>query len=346
MKAVEITAPGIVNVVDRPEPVLGPGQALLRVLRVGLCGTDLSSFRGANPLVSYPRVPGHEIAATIEALGPGVDGAWRPGQQVLVNPYNNCGGCSACLAGRPNCCAYNQTLGVQREGAMAEWVAIPVEKLIASDRLGPAELALVEPLTVGFHAAGRGRVCSTDRVAVIGCGTIGLGVIAGCAFRGARVIAVDVDDAKLALAKACGATKSINSRTSDLHERLLELTDGLGPQVVIEAVGTAATYQTALEEACFAGRVVCLGYAKAPIDLDTKLVVLKELDVLGSRNALPADFGDVVQMLERGEFPVDKVITHLVGIAETGAALRGWSENPASVTKIHVTLASSKVTSI
>jgi threonine dehydrogenase-like Zn-dependent dehydrogenase len=162
-------------------------------------------------------------------------------------------------------------------------------------------------------------------------------VIAGCVFRGARVIAIDVDDAKLALAKECGATKTVNSRGGDLHARLMELTDGLGPHVVVEAVGAEATYQTALEEACFAGRIVCLGYAKAPIDLDTKLIVLKELDVLGSRNALPEDFADVVQMLEGGGFPVEKVITHLVGIDEAGAALREWSENPASVTKIHVT---------
>jgi 2-desacetyl-2-hydroxyethyl bacteriochlorophyllide A dehydrogenase len=338
MKALEISAPGVVILVERPEPVLGAGQALLRVNRVGFCGTDLSSFRGLNPLVSYPRVPGHEIAATIEELGPGVEGHWRPGRRVLVIPYSNCGRCTACLAGRANCCANNQTLGVQREGALAERIVVPVEKLIASDRLMAAELALVEPLTVGFHAAGRGRVSTSDRVAVIGSGTIGLGVIAGCAFRGARVIAVDVDDAKLALARQCGAAKTINSDREDLHERMLELTDGHGPHVIIEAVGAAATYQSALEEACFAGRVVCLGYAKAPIELDTKLIVLKELDIVGSRNALPGDFTDVVRMLEGGGFPVDKVITHVVGIDDAGAALRQWSENPAGVTKIHVTL--------
>jgi threonine dehydrogenase-like Zn-dependent dehydrogenase len=338
MKAVEITSPGVVNIVERPAPVPRPGEALLRVDRVGFCGTDLSSFRGSNPLVAYPRIPGHEIAATIEALAPGDTSKWLIGQKVLVIPYSNCGRCSACQAGRPNCCAGNQTLGVQRDGAMAQWVTAPVSKLLGSEKLGVAELALVEPLTIGFHAAARARVTKTDRVAVIGCGTIGLGVIAGCVFRGARVIAVDVDDAKLALARECGATKAINSRTGDLHQRLLELTDGLGPHVVIEAVGSTATYQAALAEACFAGRVVCLGYAKAPIELDTKLIVLKELDVLGSRNALPEDFADVVRMLEGGGFPVDKVITQVVGIADAGAALSQWSDEPASVTKIHVAL--------
>lgn len=340
MKALEITAPGVTRLVDRPEPKLQPGEALLRVERIGFCGTDLSSFRGANPLVAYPRIPGHEIAATIEALAPGDTSKWLVGQQVLVIPYSNCGRCSACLASRPNCCAHNQTLGVQRDGAMAERITAPVGKLLSSDKLGAAELALVEPLTIGFHAAMRGRVSKTDRVAVIGCGTIGLGVVAGCEFRGARVIAVDVDDAKLALARECGAAKTINSQTDNLHERLLKLTDGLGPHVVIEAVGAAATYRSALEEACFAGRVVCLGYAKAPIELDTKLAVLKELDVMGSRNALPNDFADVVTMLDRGRFPVAKVITQQVGLDDAGEALRAWSENPAGVTKIHVVMES------
>jgi threonine dehydrogenase-like Zn-dependent dehydrogenase len=338
MQAVEITAPGQARLTTRPEPTPGLGEVLLRVRRIGFCGTDLSSFRGSNPLVAYPRVPGHEIAATIESLGPGVEGSWHAGQNVLVMPYSNCGQCSACVAGRPNCCARNQTLGVQREGALAEWIAAPTAKLIASDRLSLTEFALVEPLTIGFHAASRGRIGSGDSVAVIGCGAIGLGVIAGAKFRGGRAIAIDVDDAKLELARACGAAETINSQTESLHDRLLELTAGLGPRVVVEAVGLPATYRTAIEEACFAGRVVCIGYAKAPIELDTKLFVLKELDIVGSRNALPVDFADVVQMLENETFPSERIVTHRVDLAGAADALRQWSEQPATVTKIHVTV--------
>ena len=338
MKAVEITEPLRARLTERPDPTSAPGEALLRVRCIGYCGTDLSTFRGGNPLVTYPRVPGHEIAATIESLGPGVAGPWRPGQDVLVMPYTSCGKCSACAAGRTNCCAANQTLGVQRDGALAEWIAVPVEKLIASEKLSLTELALVEPLTVGFHAAGRGRVTAGDSVAVIGCGAIGLGVTAGAAFRGGEVIAIDVDDAKLELARACGARHVVNSQRENLHERLRELTGGHGPRVVVEAVGLPATYRTAVDEVCFAGRVVCLGYAKAPVEFETKLFVLKELDVVGSRNALPADFADVVRMLEAGGFPADRVVTHTVGLADAPAAIKQWSENPATVTKIHVTL--------
>jgi 2-desacetyl-2-hydroxyethyl bacteriochlorophyllide A dehydrogenase len=338
MKAIELTSPGVVRVVDRPEPVAGDGEVLLRIRRVGYCGTDLSSYRGVNPLVSYPRVPGHEIGATIERLGSGVGEAWRVGQNVLVIPYKNCGTCSSCRAGRPNCCSHNETLGVQREGAMTELIAVPAEKLIASDRLSWKELALVEPLTIGFHAAGRGRVTAGDTVAVLGCGAIGLGVVAGCTFHGARVIAVDVDDKKLALAKRCGARHVINSATADVHGELRALTEGQGPHVVIEAVGLPATFRLAVEEVCFAGRVVYLGYSKKPVEYDSTQFVLKEIDILGSRNALPGDFAGVVGMLERGGFPVDEVVTHTVRIDEAADAFRQWSEDPASVTKIHVVL--------
>ncbi|HYO23572.1 MAG TPA: zinc-binding alcohol dehydrogenase family protein [Lacipirellulaceae bacterium] len=338
MKALEITRPGEARLVDRPQPQAGAGEALLRVRRIGYCGTDLSTFRGANPLVAYPRVPGHEIAATIESLGPGVAGDWRPGLDVLVTPYTHCGKCAACACGRFNCCAANQTLGVQRDGALAQWIVAPVEKLIVAPRLSLTELALVEPLTVGFHAAGRGRVAAGETVAVIGCGAIGLGVTAGAHFRGAEVIAIDVEDAKLELARACGATHTINSQRENLHDRLRELSGGHGPRVVVEAVGLPATYRTAVEEVSFAGRIVCLGYAKAPVELETKLFVLKELDVVGSRNALPADFADVVRMLQAGRFPADRVVTSTVGLDEAPAALKLWSENPATVTKIHVTL--------
>jgi L-galactonate 5-dehydrogenase len=338
MNAMEIAAPHQARLTTRPDPAPQRGELLLRVRRIGFCGTDLSSYRGTNTLVSYPRVPGHEIAATIEELGPDVRGSWRHGQDVVVIPYKNCGRCSACTAGRPNCCAGNQTLGVQREGALAQWIAVPEEKVIASSRLSLIELALVEPLTIGFHATSRGRVAEGDTVAVLGCGAIGLGVTAGAVFRGGRVIAIDVDDAKLEIAQACGAADAVNSQREPLHERLLELTDGQGPRVVVEAVGLADTYRTAVAEACFAGRVICLGFAKQSVELDTKLIVLKELDVVGSRNALPGDFADVIGMLEAGGFPAERLVTQTVGLADAAAALHAWSERPVSVTRIHVTL--------
>ena len=235
-----------------------------------------------------------------------------------------------------NCCRDNQTLGVQREGGLTEYLVAPWQKLYRSPKLGLRELALVEPLTVGFHAVDRGRVTAPDTVAVFGCGAIGLGAIAGAAFRHARVIAIDIDDAKLRLAQRCGAAELVNSQAGPVHDRLGQLTKGDGPAVVIEAVGLPQTFRAAVEEVCFAGRVVYIGYAKQPVEYETKYFVQKELDILGSRNATPADFQSVIRLLETGTFPVDAVITKTVPLGEAGAALQAWSANPAAVTKIQV----------
>jgi 2-desacetyl-2-hydroxyethyl bacteriochlorophyllide A dehydrogenase len=337
MKAIEITEPGTVCVVERAKPTAGPGEVLLKVNRVGYCGSDLAAFRGHNPLVTYPRVPGHEIGATIEALGDNVDD-WSIGQEVLVIPYSNCGKCSACRKQRYNCCQGNETLGVQRDGALAEYFVAPVEKLIASDNLSLQELALVEPLTVGFHAIARGQVQKNHIVGVIGCGAIGLGAIAGAAFRGARVIGIDVEDSKKEVAIACGATDFVNSRTEDVHDRLLGLTAGHGPDVIVEAVGHPMTYRMAVEEVCFAGRVVYIGWSKGPVEYDTTPFVKKELDICGSRNAQPEDFRDVIAMLEQKKFPLDKVITKTVSLADAPAAMTDWSNDPGSICKIQIDL--------
>ena len=336
MKAWTITEAGQMEVVTREKPVADKGDVLLKVGVVGYCGSDLNTYRGLNPMVSYPRIPGHEIGATVEAVGDGVDSTWSVGQNVLVIPYTNCGECAACRRGRFNCCQHNQTLGVQRDGALTEYIVVPQEKLLASETLSLAELAMVEPLTVGFHAADRARVGRRDVVAVFGCGAIGLGAIAGAAEQGARVIAMDVDDSKLVLARKAGATEVVNSAKENLHERLQALTDGHGPEVMIEAVGLPQTFRSCVEEVGFAGRVVYIGYAKAPVEYETKYFVQKELDILGSRNATRADFRRVMDMLEAGRFPVEEALTRSVPFDQAGEALKAWSDNPSVITKIQV----------
>jgi 2-desacetyl-2-hydroxyethyl bacteriochlorophyllide A dehydrogenase len=336
MKAFVIEAPGKTSIADIPEPSIGDGDVLLRVRTVGFCGTDLSTFRGVNPLVSYPRIPGHELGCTIEEVGAGVPPEFRAGQNVLVHPYNSCGNCTACRQGRFNCCRDNETLGVQREGGMTELLAVPWEKLYTSPKLSLREMALVEPLTVGYHAMTRGRVTADDTVAVFGCGAIGIGVLAAASHQGANVIAIDVDDSKLELARNVGASHIVNSATSDLHTKLQELTDGQGPHVLVEAVGIPQTFRAAVDEACFAGRVVYIGYAKKPVEYDTRYIVQRELDVLGSRNGVPSDFKAVIAYLEQGTFPVDDVVTKVVPLSDAGRAFAAWSEDPRSVCKIHV----------
>jgi threonine dehydrogenase-like Zn-dependent dehydrogenase len=335
MKATVLRAPGEAAVDQVPEPEsAGDNNILLQVRKIGLCGSDLNSYRGRNPLVTYPRILGHEIAATVAALNPHHP-EWQPGTAVTVSPYTSCGRCASCRRGRPNACQFNQTLGVQRDGALAEFIAVPADRLYRAD-LSLKELCLVEPLTVGFHAASRGRVTPTDTVAVIGCGGVGLGAVAGAAFRGATVIGVDVEDAKLATARKAGAAHTINTSLENLHTRLAEITGGNGPDVLIEAIGLPQTFRAAVEEVAFTGRVVYIGYAKQEVSYETRLFVQKELDILGSRNAQPDDFRDVIRMLEARRFPVDDAITHTVGMDEAPEILAAWDRDPAHFGKIMI----------
>jgi threonine dehydrogenase-like Zn-dependent dehydrogenase len=340
MKALVIVEPGKTEIRDVPEPRPGDGEVLLRVGRVGFCGGDLKAFLGTFPLQQYPCILGHEIGATVLACGRSVPSdRVRPGQRATLSPYLACGTCLPCRSGRPNACVDNRTMGVRRPGAMTEQIAAPWQDLFPSDRLSLRELALAEPLTVGFHAVERGRVTKDDTVAVLGCGIVGLGAVAGAAARGATVFAVDIDDRKLAIARKAGAAHAVNSAKAPLHAALQELTHCEGPRVVIEAVGHPSTFRAAVDEAAFTGRVVYIGYAKAPVEYETRMFVQKELDVLGSRNCL-GDFPRVIAALEAGRFPVDDVVSREVSLAEAGAALADWARDPGAVTKILVNLES------
>jgi len=336
MKAFVLQKPGQASIETIPDLVATNQDILLKVRMVGFCGSDLNSFRGLNPLVSYPRILGHEVSATVMQESSGNQGLLA-GTDVAVSPYTSCGKCASCRRGRANACQFNETLGVQRDGALTEFIVAPREKLYSA-HLTPKELCLVEPLTVGFHAVARGRVTAEDTVAIFGCGGVGLGAVAASSSRGACTICVDVDDEKLGLARLAGAAHVIHSKREPLHDRLLELTDGRGPDVVVEAVGTPETFRAAVEEVAFTGRVVYIGYAKEPVSYETRLFVQKELDILGSRNAQPEDFRAVIGLLEQRRFPVDQAVSLVVRLEEAPEALRSWSENPSRFKKILVSL--------
>ncbi len=336
MKAIQIVAPGMIEVRDIEKPFVKPGEVLLKIEYVGFCGSDLNTFRGNNPMVKLPVIPGHEVGARIETVGEDVPGELKPGMYVTVNPYTACGTCASCRRGRPNACEHNQTFGVQRDGAMTEWLTLPWQKVIPAPGISPRDCALIEPMSVGFHAVARGEVTDSDTVLVIGCGMIGCGAIVRAALRGATVIAMDLDDKKLELAHRLGATYTVNSKTENVHELLQEMTGGMGPDVVVEAVGSPVTYVTAVEEVAFTGRVVCIGYAKSDVTFQTKLFVQKEMDIRGSRNATPEDFRAVVRYLGRGTCPTDELVTATIPPEEALRAMKGWSEEPGKVFRILV----------
>ena len=235
-----------------------------------------------------------------------------------------------------NACQHNETLGVQRNGAMRTMIALPWEKVIPAGLLTPRTCALIEPMSVGFHAVSRAQVTDIDVVFVIGCGMVGMGAVVRSVQRGATVVAADIDDEKLALARQMGASYTINTLTEDVHQRLMEMTSGFGPDVVIEAVGNPHTYQMAVDEVAFTGRVICIGYAKSEVSFQTKFFVQKELDIRGSRNAQPSDFRAVIHYLEKGQCPVDALISSVVKPEDAPEAMSQWAENPGKVFRILV----------
>lgn len=333
MKSVFINEAYNVSVVEVDEPIIASDEVLLEIYYIGLCGSDLSSYKGMSPMVVYPVVPGHEVSAVIKSKGANVPNTYAVGDMVTVNPYSACGVCPACRVGRTNTCEFNQTLGVQRNGALKKYFAIHHSKLIKSTILTEKEFALVEPLSVGYHAANRGSVTEVDTVLIFGCGMIGIGAILASIRKGATVIAVDLDDKKLELVKSFGVKHTINAKTTDVLTKVKELTNGEGANVCIEAVGAPATYTTAIEAAAFAGRVVYIGYAKSDILFNTSLFVKKELTICGSRNA-QFEFRPVVQMLEDKTIDANQLITKIYPMDQAGQALKDWSENPSEFIKI------------
>ena len=333
MKVAIIEKPESVELIERDYPVMQPDEVIVKIVWIGLCGTDLNIYKGNMPLVSFPRVPGHEVSGVIVEKGNDVPAEMQIGDAVTLNPYTSCGKCSACRQGRVNTCKYNQTLGVQRDGAMAAFVSVPYKKVLRSSKLTAKEFALVEPLSVGYHAANRGRVKEGDTVLVMGCGMIGIGAILACLRKKATVIAMDVDDDKLEFIKSLGVDLVINGAKENALERINSLTNNEGVSVCIEAVGAAVTFQLALSACAFAGRVVFIGYAKAEISFDTSLIVKKELDIMGSRNALN-EFETVIEMIEEKQFPFEKLISSVYPVENVGEAFEHWKNHPNQVIKL------------
>lgn len=332
MRALKIEAQSHVAFHEVAEPVPGPGEVLVSVRHIGLCGSDLATFNGLNPLVSLPRIPGHEIGGVIEQAGAGVPPAYTCGRRVIVIPYTACGKCSSCRRGRVNACRTNRTLGVQQDGGLAEKIVLPYEKLILNDTLPPRHLALVEPLSVGFHAVARGGVAPGQKVVVLGCGMIGMGAVIAAVARGAEVMAVDYGD-KPALARSFGAAHGIDAAT-DVVAIVNELTDGDGADVVIEAVGLPGTFTQAIDLACFSGQVVYIGYCKAQVSYETRFFNMKELNIHGSRNALAEDFTAAAATLETLRTKADALISRVFPFSEAEAALPYWAQHRKDIIKI------------
>ncbi len=308
LKTVIIQEPFHVEVADRPIPTPGQGEALLRVLYCGFCGSDVASYTGNQPFTSYPRIPGHEFSAQIVTVPENAQGL-KTGDIVTGNPYFNCGTCYACRRGYVNCCMENQTMGVQRDGTFQEYITMPVERIYHGQGLDPRILALAEPFCIGYHGVQRCPMRPGDKVLVVGGGPIGIFAMLSAKARGAEVYVCDVLDGRLALAQTMGAYGVCNTRTGSLAVFGTEVTGGNGFDVCIEACGLPETFLACIDQAAFAGNLVLIGNGKRETTFLHSLLLKKELAVFGSRNALQSDFETVIGLLAQGAVDLRPLIS-------------------------------------
>lgn len=315
--------------IESVEAVPGPGEALLRVEAVGICGTDLHIFDGQYP-VELPLVQGHEISAVVETLPPGYEGPLTLGARVAVEPVVACGTCYACRHGRRNTCREMDAIGVRRPGGFQENLAVPVTNCHPAGDL-PADItALSETLSVSLRSVLRAGVTSHDTVLVMGAGPIGLGAVIAARDAGADVMVVDLHDARLELAGELGAAQLVRGLT-ELPARVERWTDGDGAAVVIEATGVPGVAAVAFDVVAIAGRIAMVGVSEQELRINQRLFTSKELDVYGSRATL--DFPGAVALGARHPEAVRKLVSHRFGLSEVGDALAFAHDNPRAVVK-------------
>jgi 2-desacetyl-2-hydroxyethyl bacteriochlorophyllide A dehydrogenase len=317
MKTIVLEQPGQLRAVETAQPGdLPAGHALVRVGVVGICGTDWHAYRGKQPFFSYPRVLGHELGVTVESVNDSSSDL-RAGDQCVVEPYLNCGTCIACRRGKSNCCANLKVLGVHLDGGMRERIVVPAAKLHRSKKLSLEQLALVEPLGIGCHAAERAGISAGEWVAIIGAGPIGLSVMPFAKAAGGKIIAMDVSAARLAFCRASmGIEHTINVGTHEVGAELKRLTNGDLPTCVIDATGNPLSMARCFDLVAPGGRIVFVGLFQGDLTFNDPNFHRRELTVIASRNSRPADFEKIIAMAERGEIDTKPWVTHRVGLGE------------------------------
>lgn len=312
MKAIVLEKPEYFTVNDIPEPAApGVGEALVRVHRVGICGTDISGYLGKMPFYSYPRIPGHELGVEIVAVGEGVTNV-KPGDRCSVEPYINCQQCFACRRGQSNCCENLQVLGVHTDGGLRPLFVVPARKLHRSEKLTMEQLALVETLGIGCHAVFRCDPQPKENVLVIGAGPIGLSVIEFLKLARARIIVLDLSEKRLAFCKKImGVQDTILGRGDGLElEQLRKLTDNALPTIVIDATGSNKSMSNALNYVAHTGKLVFVGITTFEVSFGHPLMHRREMTLLASRNSLPRDFGRIIKLIEDSKIDTGPWITH------------------------------------
>ncbi len=337
MRAVVTVAPRQMEVVKKPEPSLGPEQALILVVAVGLCGSDLHLYLGDHPYVTYPQTQGHEFSGRIVALGNQYKGSLQIGERVAVEPLVFCGKCYPCRHQRPNCCTHLAVLGAHQSGALADLIAVQTQSLYPVGDLDAELAALVEPISIGLHAVVRGTVTAEDRVVIFGAGPIGQAVLLAAADKGAKVLVIDKLESRLEHARALGATLTVNAEKEQAEEVINEWTGGEGASVVFEATGVPSVIRSAVDVVTSAGRIVIIGLSNQEVSLPVIEFTRKELTILGSRNNAGI-FGEAVALVRRNRELVRSLITHRFPLEQTPQALEFALNHPTEAEKVIITV--------
>jgi len=341
MKAIQLEKPLSFRPLDVPEPPApGPGEALVRIHRIGICGTDYGGYLGKMPFYSYPRIPGHELGVEVLAVGPGVTPV-GPGDRCSVEPYINCQRCYSCRRGLTNCCEHHQTLGVMCDGGLCERMILPARKLHVSRSLSYEQLALVETLAIGCHAVDRGAVRAGETVLVIGAGPIGLSVIEFVKAAGAVCVVLDINEARLAFCRdrlKVPHTLQVQADGGELAA-LQTLTEGRLADVVVDATGSTKSMSAALRFCAFGGRLVYVGITQQDLVFPhAPIMHRRELTLLGSRNALSRDFARIIRLIEDGTIDTGPWITHRASFDRLIAEFPEWLKPETGVIKAMIAL--------
>ena len=339
MRAIRLEEPGKLVPISAPAPSdPAEGEARVRVRRIGVCGTDIHAYGGRQPFFSYPRILGHELGVEVVAVGEGVTNV-RPGDHCAVEPYLNCQKCIACRRGKPNCCVNIQVLGVHTDGGMREEFNLPARKLYPSATLSPDQLALVETLGIGAHAVERGGVESGEFVLVIGAGPIGLATMQFAVERGAQVIVLDLNEARLEFCqRQLGVAHAVHGARENVLDALKQITGGDLPTAVFDATGSPKSMMGAFELPAHGGRLVFVGLFQGEVTFNDPNFHRRELTLLGSRNARPTDFTRIIELVEAGRINTAPWITHRASFDAAAGEFPAWTDPQTGVIKAMIEL--------
>jgi 2-desacetyl-2-hydroxyethyl bacteriochlorophyllide A dehydrogenase len=339
MKAIQLEKPQSFRAIEIGEPAApGAGEALVRVDRIGICGTDYGGFLGKMPFYSYPRIPGHELGVEVVAIGAGVTNV-KVGDRCAVEPYINCQRCYSCRRGLTNCCEAHLTLGVMCDGGMRERMLLPARKLHVSTKLGMEQLALVETLAIGCHAVDRGSLLPDEHALIIGAGPIGLSAVEFVKVAGAKCIVMDLNEDRLAFCRErmhVDHTIVPRGDGAELAE-LQAITNGQLADVVIDATGSHRSMSSALNYCAFGGRLVYVGITQQEVSFPhAPIMHRRQLSILASRNALSRDFTRIISLIESGQIDTKPWITHRVPFAQLISEFPTWLKPETGVIKAMV----------